>query len=494
MSPPLALTNEQRRSIDSLGIYATERERRRLLELITGTPALPTPLEKYCPHDPWPTQRAYLDLSCLEAFYGGAAAGGKSDALLMGALMYADTPGYSALILRRDTQRLKLSGGLIPRSHDWLAGKGPTWNEGHRRWQFETSGAAATLSFGYLQNQYDKFRYGSSEYQFIGIDELTELAEEDYLFLFSRLRRNREVIAPLRMRSASNPGGPGHSWVKQRFIGTDRLLERTHVPQVLWRNGAAYVPARIVDNPSINEAEYRKSLEKLPAVLRERLMNGDWSIQDKSLLQANWVRHYSVQFDDLSLLDVTGQAFAKVSERDCRRFATIDPAGTSAERAREHRGRSPSWSVIQIWDQPTVTSLRRFLLLRSCWRERVGFEALCRAVVEHHAEWKPSLVLVENEKLGEAIRELLADKIPIQTTKTGGHDKVARAATLITKLERGEILLPIDSAPWKAALEGEWFTWTGRPEETSDQIDTAAYAAIESRRLMESDTPLLVWW
>ena len=49
-------------------------------------------------------------------------------------------------------------------------------------------------------------------------DELTELREEDYLFLFSRLRRCTTSLVPLRVRAATNPGNVGHDWVKQRFI------------------------------------------------------------------------------------------------------------------------------------------------------------------------------------------------------------------------------------------------------------------------------------
>src|SRR6185436_19414404 len=137
------------------------------------------------PHVPSARQRQFLDIDCLEAFYGGAAGGGKSEALLMAALQHVHKPGYAALILRKDTQRLALAGGLIPRSHEWLHDRAD-WNAGRRQWTFPSG---ATLSFGYLAHPLDKYRYGSSEFQFIGFDELTEFAEEDYLFLFSRLRR-----------------------------------------------------------------------------------------------------------------------------------------------------------------------------------------------------------------------------------------------------------------------------------------------------------------
>src|SRR5262245_55996879 len=173
----------------------------------------------YCPWQPTDKQSEFLISDHLEVFFGGAAGGGKSVALLMAALQYVKRPGYAALIIRKDLPRLALAGGLIPRSHEWLAGSKAKWNQARRQWTFPVKGGQpATLTFGYLCRPLDKFRYASSEFQFIAFDELTDFTEEDYLFLFSRLRRNTRLDVPLRMRAASNPGGLGHLWVKQRFI------------------------------------------------------------------------------------------------------------------------------------------------------------------------------------------------------------------------------------------------------------------------------------
>lgn len=434
-------------------------------------------LGHYCPHVPSPKQQCFLGLICQEALYGGAAGGGKSDALLMAALQYVHVPGYAALILRRDTARLNLAGAIIPRSHQWLADSGATWLARDRRWSFPTGGAPATISFGYLRDSADKYRYGSSEYQYIAFDELTELPEEDYLFLFSRLRKTHDLNVPLRVRGASNPGGVGHLWVRERFLSDEALAagrERFQV-DLFWKEGRAFVPAQLSDNPALDAQSYRASLDVLPPVLREQLLNGDWSVRERGIFRAEWLRYFRRSGGQCELLDASGRMFTVLAPRGMRRFATVDPAGTSADKARERRGQAACWSVIQVWEQPWGEQ-SKYLLLRHQWRERVGFNVLCSSLRQIHAEWQPERIYIENEKLGVAAVDLLGDELPLETIATGGRDKVARAASLISKLEAGEVFLPRDEA-FVQLFETELLAWTGDDREPNDQIDAASYAA-----------------
>lgn len=460
------------------------------------------PQRSWIPHEPWLKQRIFLELDCLEALYGGAAGGGKSQALLMAALQYVHLPGYAALILRRDTQRLSLAGGLIPRSHEWLASTEATWSGTHKRWTFPTGAEPATLTFGYLRDRQDKYRYGSSEFQFIAFDELTEFPLDDYLFLFSRLRRKRGLDAPLRMRSASNPGGPGHLWVRSRFIHPDHLMgiaANKAQPDVIWQDKVAYVPARIGDNPALHEEEYRQTLVHLPPIVRERLMNGDWTIQEQGLIQNDWLRYFQVtgsrdsesraRGEMLHLLAPSGAIVLSLATRDCRRFVTIDPAGTSADRASERRGRPASWTVAQVWDQPRGPH-SQLLLLRDQVRERVGFDGLCRILERLQRQWEPAQMWIENEKLGQAAVDVLKDRLRLRTIATQSRDKVARAAALIDKLQRGEIFFPQHDLQWRPQLEAELLAWTGDPQEAADQIDAAAYAAILASKQQKASAPV----
>ena len=247
------------------------------MTLVRSTPALRkllTPrLNKYIRHSPTPKQAAFLVLDQIEAMYGGAAGGGKSDALLMAALQYVDVPGYAALLLRRTYADLKLPEALMDRAAQWLAGLDAKWVSNATQWRFPSG---ATLTFGYLDAPRSEERYQSSAYQFIGLDELTQFTERQYRYMFSRLRRIEGMAVPLRMRSATNPGGVGHEWVKARFVNPgapDR----------------PFIRALLIDNPYLDQREYEESLALLTPTQRAWYRYGDWdAIPEGAIAQREW--------------------------------------------------------------------------------------------------------------------------------------------------------------------------------------------------------------
>ena len=234
-----------------------------LRETVLQNPFIPKTLhEKAFPSIP---QAYFLTLPILEALYGGAAGGGKSAALLAGALQYVPVPKYSAILFRRTLTDLDQAGGLISMSHEWLSGTGANWNGSQYRWTFPSG---ATLSFGYMRDVNDHLRYKGPPFQYIGFDELTSFPMElQYRFMFGRLRKPDGMTVPLRVRSASNPGDVGHEWVKKRFIDCGPVVDRQ------------FVPARLEDNPGLDKASYEESLAKLDPVTRAQMRHGDWTVR-----------------------------------------------------------------------------------------------------------------------------------------------------------------------------------------------------------------------
>ena len=157
-------------------------------------------------------QTAFLRSDVDEVLYGGAAGGGKTDALIVDAVRGYLMPSYRGLLLRRTFPELERS--IIPRTRELYPFFGGRYNDQKKRWVFPSG---AVVEMGYLDRDADVYKYHSAEYQFIGFDELTHFTEFQFDYMKSRLRSGR-VKMPCRMRAASNPGGVGHVWVKSKFI------------------------------------------------------------------------------------------------------------------------------------------------------------------------------------------------------------------------------------------------------------------------------------
>ncbi len=287
---------------------AYERIKEKIRQKIADRAA--NPRSKWCPQIPTEKQKLFLSLNTnREVFYGGAAGGAKSSALLMAALEFVDVKGYAAVLLRRTYADLSKPGALMDRAHQWLRGTAAKWNEQKKQWTFPST---ATLTFGYLENENDKYQYQGAEYQFIGFDELTQFSESAYTYLFSRLRRLSTSDIPLRMRSASNPGGLGARWVHNRFVPENFTPHDAESTEVFWKEGTdiegnptrrAFIPARLDDNPHLDRKAYAASLHELDEVTREQLLRGDWRITERGDIYPMWdERQHVISWSDFAVM------------------------------------------------------------------------------------------------------------------------------------------------------------------------------------------------
>lgn len=221
--------------------------------------------------DVTPKQYRFLKCTADEVLFGGAAGGGKSYAQLIDAFVYAvNYPGSKQLILRRTLPELeksliRVSLGLYPRSVY-------KYNSNKHIGKFKNG---SVIDFGYCDRENDVYQYQSAEYDVIRFDELTHFTEDMYIYLMSRIRGVNSY--PKSIKSSTNPGGVGHSWVKKRFI--DVCVDGRFEDE----NGTReFIPAKVYDNHFLmnNDPEYLKRLQRLSEKDRKALLYGDWDIFD----------------------------------------------------------------------------------------------------------------------------------------------------------------------------------------------------------------------
>ncbi len=408
-----------------------------------------------------------------DVLYGGSAGSGKSDAALMSAAQYVHVPGYGALLLRENFPDLNQQGALIPRSKEWWSGTDARWNERDKRWTFPSG---ATVTFGYLDSDNAVYQYQGAEFQYIGIDELTQHTEFRQSYLFSRLRRPKDgplSRVPLRMRGFTNPGGRGHQFVYDKYVNPrTRDLHPT----------ARFVPASLADNPSLDAEEYRKSLAHLDPLTRAQLLAGDWDAVAGGRIHVAWYNHYRRESHspDFLTLRRDGQEVERCRWADCVCFQTCDPAASTSNAA--------DYFVLSTWRVTPRANVLWWGCERGKWELPEQVE-LCERSYRRH---RPKFVAIEEVMNQRGLAQLLRrSKNPVMNVRGVsplGRDKLSRAAGFINLVYDGRVYLPEDNPAFPLDdVVGETTRFTG--DEKQDANDDIVDCCPEGTMIRTQDGP-----
>jgi hypothetical protein len=228
--------------------------------------------------EPTPKQSEFLAATEDEVLFGGAAGGGKSDAIVIDALGAAfngfKNPRYRALLIRRTFPQLR---ELIDRTRSIYPAidPGATFKEADKAWEFSSGGK---MIFGFCERDADVYQYQGQEFQWIGIDELGHFPTAFvYEYLTSRLRSPDKGLSCY-MRATCNPGP---KWIMQRFgitkSGQSSVVQLDIEGRTFKRR---FIPSFLSDNSHLEGTGYRERLLQLPDAQRQMLLDGRWDVFD----------------------------------------------------------------------------------------------------------------------------------------------------------------------------------------------------------------------
>lgn len=161
-------------------------------------------------------QTRFLSCPLFEVLFHGTRGGGKTDCLLMSFAQHVGRghgSAWTGILFRQTYPQLQ---DVIAKSQKWFRRIFPEakFNLSQNVWTWPTG---ERLFFRHMSKPSDYYSYHGHEYAWIGWEELTNWPTPDcYTRMFTCCRSSTPGV-PLQVRATTNPYGPGHNWIKDRF-------------------------------------------------------------------------------------------------------------------------------------------------------------------------------------------------------------------------------------------------------------------------------------
>lgn len=229
-------------------------------------------------------QTALIQCPVFEVFFGGARGGGKTEGSIGDWLEHSHTYGeYSnGVFFRRKFKQLE---EVVARTKQVFQPLGAKYNEQSATWTMPNK---ARLKFRYLERDQDAEEYQGHSYTRVYVEEAPNFPSPSPINLLRATLRSAVGI-PCGMRLTGNPGGPGHHWVKKRYIepapqGWKIIPEEFKLPNgSISRLERVFIPSKISDNALLmqNDPTYvMRLMQSGSEALVKAWLEGNWDIID----------------------------------------------------------------------------------------------------------------------------------------------------------------------------------------------------------------------
>lgn len=246
-----------------------------------------------------PKQLIAFHSVATEILYGGAAGSAKSHLMRVAAISWCFAiPGLQVYLFRRIREDLIKNHMEGPTGFRALLASMVGYEVEIVEDEIRFSNGSK-IYLCHCKDEKDRYKYQGAEIHVLLIDELTHFTDTIYRYLRSRVRIPQGMPMPAEYRDrfprilcGSNPGGLGHAFVKATWIDCAPAME-------VWRTSddeggflRQFIPARLADNPSINQKQYASNLSGLgnPELVKA-MLEGDWDVVAGAALDITRDRH-----------------------------------------------------------------------------------------------------------------------------------------------------------------------------------------------------------
>ncbi|OED40294.1 hypothetical protein ACH42_17195 [Endozoicomonas sp. (ex Bugula neritina AB1)] len=383
-----------------------------------------------------------------DILYGGARGGGKTDGFLGKWLMRSKIYGKhtKGLFIRRSMPELD---EVVSRSHELFNPIGARWKAQKSTWIMENG---AMLRLRSLERDADAGKYQGHSYTDIYIDEGGNFPSPDPIDKLNATLRNPHGI-PATFNVSANPGGPGHEWIKKRYIDP-APLGMTPVQDEASKEQRIFIPSRLQDNQLLTKGDpgYVARLKKSgPPWLVQAWLLGDWNATPEGgLIKGKWFKRYNTLPSEFLRVIQSWDTAYKPEQIN-------DP------------------SVCTTWGET-----RHGWYLLDVFRQRMEYPALKRAAASLYQAWRPQAVLIEDKGSGQSLIQELREgvemnknmvRIPVIAIDPKGINKVDRLISVSSLVEAGMVYLP-EATPWTLDYEIELTIFPLAPHD--DQVDSTS--------------------
>ena len=303
----------------------------------------------------------------------------------------------------------------MERAHVLFEPLGARYRFTAKTWQFQNGG---WLKFRGLDKPGAERAYQGHSHSLLIFDEIGNFENPDVVDALNATLRSPHGV-PTQMIGTANPGGPGHLWVKNRYIEGHQPLQPFYDKEKFTER--VFIPSRLQDNLALMRGDptYENRIRASgPAWLVKAWLEGDWNATlVGKLITMDWFRRYDVA--------PHRDAFQRV-------ILSVDAANKDKQ--------WDSFSVIQVWGE-----LNGSFYLLDAWEEHVQFGDLETFVKLWAAAWRPNAIVIEDKGNGQPLLQNLRrddtfSQSVIDAIPTA--DKVLRMSIESAAIQAGRVWIP----------------------------------------------------